>query len=144
MAGTLIDMYLKYRNKVERAMEDDNYYNYMMGLISEAPNEIEQFNRVLHKKVDEKWLNEVEAGIPALMQVISNPRRFIKAEEEIVPVELAKKITADSVKHLARNTQFISDIDKNILIYTNRDCLNNSTFGDDCFIRKVFVRSTWD
>ncbi|MBO4725546.1 MAG: hypothetical protein J5622_03475, partial [Firmicutes bacterium] len=113
MAGTLIDMYLKYRNKVERAMEDDNYYNYMMGLISEAPNEIEQFNRVLHKKVDEKWLREVEAGIPALMQVISNPRRFIKAEEEIVPVELAKKITADSVKHLARNTQFISDIDKN-------------------------------
>jgi hypothetical protein len=111
MAGTLIDMYLKYRNKVERAMEEDSYYNYMMGMIEGAPNQIEQFNRVLHKKVDEKWMREVEAAIPSLIKVIANPRRFIKSEEEIVPVELAKKITADSVKHLARNTQFISDID---------------------------------
>ena len=35
-------------------------------------------------------------------------RRFITTTEEVVPVALARKITADSVRHLSQNTQFIT------------------------------------
>ena len=39
---------------------------------------------------------------------MDKPRRFITTSEEVVPVALAKKITADSVRHLSQNTQYIT------------------------------------
>ena len=39
---------------------------------------------------------------------MDKPRRFIATTEEVVPVALARKITADSVRHLSQNTQFIT------------------------------------
>lgn len=68
---------------------------------------MEQTYRVLHKVVDEAWLSVVEDGLDAIFKIVDKPRRFIKSSEEVVPVALAKKITADSVRHLSQNTQFI-------------------------------------
>ena len=39
---------------------------------------------------------------------MDKPRRFIATTEEVVPVALAQKITADSVRQLSQNTQFIA------------------------------------
>ncbi len=110
MAATLNDFYLRYRNKVARTLENDAYYQYLFELLECSPHTIQQTNRILHKEVDEKWLTRVEEGITAIDAIISKPRRFIASNEAVVPIELAKKITADSVKHLARNTQFIGEI----------------------------------
>ena len=49
----------------------------------------------------------VEEGLTAIFNIVDKPRRFITTSEEVVPVALAKKITADSVRHLSQNTQFI-------------------------------------
>lgn len=65
-------------------------------------------NRVLHKVVDETWLTVVEEGIESIFKIVDKPRRFIATKEEVVPVALAKKISADSVLHLSQNTQFIA------------------------------------
>ena len=113
MAATLNDFYLKYRNKVARTLENDAYYQYLFDLIEGSSNTVEQTNRILHKKVDEKWLVRAEEGIAAIDKIISKPRKFIATSEAVVPVELAKRVTAESVKHLARNTQFIGDIEGN-------------------------------
>lgn len=50
----------------------------------------------------------IEEGIDAIFNIVDKPRRFITTSEEVVPVALAKKITADSVRHLSMNTQFIA------------------------------------
>ncbi|MEG1583609.1 MAG: hypothetical protein RR361_00990 [Anaerovorax sp.] len=116
MAATLQDFYLKYRNKVMRSLETDPYYEYLFELIESSQNELQQTNRILHKSVDEKWLQKVEEGIVALDAVLNKPRRFIKSDEAVVPIALAKKITSGSVRHLSQNTQFISNIqDGNIM-----------------------------
>ena len=44
----------------------------------------------------------------SIFNIVDKPRRFIATSEEVVPVALAKKITADSVRHLSQNTQFIA------------------------------------
>lgn len=110
MAITLQDFYLKYRNKFMRTLESDAYYQYLFELIEGSENSLQQTNRILHKEVDEKWLQKVEEGIVAIDAVINKPRRFIASNEVVVPIELAKKITAGSVRHLSQNTQYISDI----------------------------------
>lgn len=106
--STINDLYMKYTNEVEGALEDDRYFQYLFEMIQAGDNTLEQKNRVLHKVVDERWLTVVEEGIESIFNIVDKPRRFITTSEEVVPVALAKKITADSVRHLSQNTQFIA------------------------------------
>ena len=106
--STINDLYMKYTSEVEGALEDDRYFQYLFEMIQAGDNTLEQKNRVLHKVVDERWLTVVEEGIESIFNIVDKPRRFIATSEEVVPVALAKKITADSVRHLSQNTQFIA------------------------------------
>lgn len=105
---TINDLYEKYITQVEENLEDDRYFQYLFEMIQAGDNTLQQKNRVLHKVVDERWLTIVEEGIESIFNIVDKPRRFIKSTEEVVPVALAKKITADSVRHLSQNTQFIA------------------------------------
>ena len=108
MADTIDELYSKYTSQVGEALEDDRYFQYLFEMIQAGDNTLQQKNRVLHKVVDERWLTVVEDGIKAIFNIVDKPRRFIATAEEVVPVALAKKITADSVRHLSQNTQFIA------------------------------------
>lgn len=108
MAKTMEELYLKYVNQVARGLEDDRYFQYLFEMVRAGTNTLQQKNRVFHKVVDEQWLTVIEESLDAINQIIDKPRRFVTTEEEVVPVALAKKITADSVRHLSMNTQFIA------------------------------------
>lgn len=108
MANTLNDLYLKYTNKVVSSLEKDRYFQYMYEILSAGDNRFQHSSQVMHKQIDEKWLNTIEDSLDSINNIIEKPRRFITTKEEVVPVSLAKKITADSVRHLSQNTQFIA------------------------------------
>ena len=61
---------------------------------------------------DIEWIEKMEETIPYLDNILRSPNRFIINEEEIVKIELARKITVDSIKHLSKNTNLIQSIDK--------------------------------
>ena len=105
---TITNLYEKYTGSVEEALGDDRYFQYMFEMIQAGDNKLQQVNRVLHKVVDETWLTVVEEGIESIFKIVDKLRRFIATKEEVVPVALAKKISADSVRHLSQNTQFIA------------------------------------
>ena len=104
---TINDLYLKYTDGISEALEDDRYFQYLFEIVQAGNNTLQQKHRILHKVVDEQWLSVVEEGLTAIFNIVDKPRRFITTSEEVVPVALAKKITADSVRHLSQNTQFI-------------------------------------
>lgn len=108
MANTINDLYLKYVNRVGKALENDRYFQYLFEMVQAGQNTLQQTHRVLHKVVDERWLTTIEESLDALNRITEHPRRFVTSNEEVVPVELARKITADSVRHLSQNTQFIA------------------------------------
>lgn len=115
MDNTIQDLYLKYVGSVGEALEDDRYFQYLFEMVQAGDNTFHQTNQVLHKVVDERWLTTIEESLDAINEIIDKPRRFITTSEEVVPVALAKKITADSVRHLSMHTQFIaSDADGDI------------------------------
>lgn len=60
---------------------------------------------------DDTWLVKMEETIKYLDNILRSPNRFIVNEEEIVKIELARRITVDSIKHLSRNTNFIQSFD---------------------------------
>lgn len=108
MADSINELYAKYAEGVGGSLEEDRYFQYLFEMIQAGDNTLQQKNRVLHKVVDEQWLNVVEEGISAIFNIVDKPRRFITTSEEVVPVALAKKITAHSVRHLSQNTQYIN------------------------------------
>ena len=104
---TISELYTKYTSSVEEGLADDRYFQYLFEMIQAGDNTLHQTSRILHKVVDESWLTVIEDGLQAIFNIVDKPRRFITTTEEVVPVALAKKITADSVRHLSQNTQFI-------------------------------------
>ena len=65
----------------------------------------------IEKKVsDTSWMDMIEECIPYLDNIIRNPRRFIVQEENIVPIEKAKVVTEESIRHLAQNTNLIQEV----------------------------------
>ena len=67
------------------------------------------------KKVeaDFEWLEIMEDTIKYLDNILRNPNRFIVNEEEIVKVELARRITVESIRHLSKHTNYIQKIEDN-------------------------------
>ena len=67
------------------------------------------------KKVDAdfEWLDLMEDTIKYLDNILRNPNRFIVNEEEIVKVELARRITVESIRHLSKHTNYIQKIEDN-------------------------------
>ena len=61
---------------------------------------------------DIEWIQKMQETIPYIDNIFRAPNRFIVNEEEIVKIELARKITVDSIKHLSKNTNLIQSIDK--------------------------------
>ncbi len=61
---------------------------------------------------DLSWVDMIEESIPYLDNIVRNPRRFIVQEEDLIPVEKTKKITEETIKHLAKHTGLIQDIDE--------------------------------
>ena len=64
-------------------------------------------------ETDFEWLDLMEDTIKYLDNILRNPNRFIVNEEEIVKIELAKRITVESIRHLAKHTSFIQKIEDN-------------------------------
>ncbi len=59
-----------------------------------------------------EWLDVFEKLLPYIEKILRNPKRFITTEEEIVKIESAKKVGVETVKHLAKHTNFIQDLDE--------------------------------
>ena len=108
MPADINDLYLLITQQVGPSLENDEYFQYLYNLVDSGNNTINQQHKILHKKIDENWIDFIEQNIDAIFKIIQKPRSFIATKEEVVPVGLAKKITADSVRHLSMNTQFIA------------------------------------
>lgn len=59
-----------------------------------------------------EWLDLMEDTIRYLDNILRNPNKFIVNEEDVIKIELAKRVTVESIKHLSRNTNLIQDYDK--------------------------------
>ena len=83
-------------------LKNDSFMNHLNSTL------LVKRNFELHE-YDYEWLERIEDVLPYLDNILRNPKRFIVNEEEIVKVELSKKITVESVIHLTQHTNLIQD-----------------------------------
>ena len=111
MNKSYLELYLEYKDHLASATTDNEFYDEMDTAIKSGTNSYSLFNRYFEKKIDLRWVEEIEACIIPLDNIIRVPRKFIVQEEEIVPIERARKITNESIRHLAQHTNMIAKVE---------------------------------
>ena len=92
--------------------EDDQLFSNLDTLIRSSRNTFAMNRKIMEKVIDVSWVEAIENGILHLDNFLRSPRKTIEDVEEVVPIALSKKITVESVKHLAQHTDLIQSIDK--------------------------------
>lgn len=111
MDKSYLELFLEYKESMDALTTDNQFYETMGDIIDRGKTSYSLFNRYFEKKIDLTWVEEIEACIIPLDNIIRVPRKFIVQEEEIVPIERARKITAESVRHLAQHTNMIAKVE---------------------------------
>ncbi len=93
-------------NKIVKGT-DDNTYEQFMENNSSVTNVITNFEKI---EFDYTWLDKIEETLNYIDDLVRNPRKFIVQEEEVVGVERCKKVTLETIRHLAMHTNFIQEI----------------------------------
>ncbi len=59
-----------------------------------------------------EWLDKIEEACPFIDQIVRHPKLTLIKEEVVSTIERAKKITSESVKDLAKHSNYINEIDE--------------------------------
>ena len=111
MAGSNQEWYKEFKSFVKE-FDDDELFNSLDSLLHASRNNFAFNKKIMEKAIDVSWVETIENGLMHVDNVIRNPRRTIEDVEEVVPIALSRKITVESVKHLAQHTDLIQSIDK--------------------------------
>jgi hypothetical protein len=104
-------MYRAYRG-LQKAMAEAATYSEMTEALSRADNGKDMHGgTVALREIDMDWVEAIERAIPFIDEAIRDQRRFIVQEDEIVPIEKSRKITSESVRHLAQHTNMIAKVE---------------------------------
>lgn len=103
--------YEEFRSLAEN-FEKDELFTSLSSLLHSSRNTFSVNRKLMEKAIDISWVEAIENGLVHVDNFLRNPRRTIEDVEEIVPIALSKKITVESVKHLAQHTDLIQNIDK--------------------------------
>lgn len=110
--GSAKQYFKKLNTTIEGLNKIDGFAKQFTKLLNRSDLELYQKERREKRIFDDSWMNDVEDTIPIIDKLTRNPRETLKKINEIVPVERAKKIDSDTIRHLASHTQYIKQADK--------------------------------
>ena len=105
-------LYNIYTQDFVSLVEGEDFYTEFMNKAKSGNSEVSYMHRFIDKQIDLTWVEAIEDAIIPLDNIIRNPRRFIVQEEEIVNIELARKISPESIRHLAQHTNMIAKVEE--------------------------------
>ena len=62
---------------------------------------------------NDEWLDMLDFSIPHIEKALIKQIKQIITEEEVIKIELIKKVTVESVKHLSKNVNFVDHFEDN-------------------------------
>ena len=77
MADNILELYQRYLKDVYPQLMDDGFFRYLFECVQAGDNAISQKNKLLHKVVDETWVNMVEEALPSIFALIDGTTRFV-------------------------------------------------------------------
>ncbi|MDE7379837.1 MAG: DUF2357 domain-containing protein [Clostridia bacterium] len=60
--------------------------------------------------IEDDWIKAIEDGLKFVEQAVGEERQFIRSDGDVVPIEKIRKISKDSVVHLAKHSNMITHL----------------------------------
>ena len=107
--------YQKLHQKYIKAMDSlsDTEVQEIAESIENGRTHVLKMKRIESSSFDTSWIARIEDCIYDLGAIVQLPKITTKTVGEVVKVELARKIGAESVQHLSSHTNYIKEIDEN-------------------------------
>lgn len=109
----LEDFYKNIYNDLEAKTLENEYGNYVLKRLNTGTKKVYNKKQIESRDFDMDFLNVIESCYPALLKIMRDPKKAIRYDQEIVAVEKAKKVNADTVRHLSSHTHLIKEIKNN-------------------------------
>ena len=79
-------------------------------LVGSAETEASLRRKTVRRSIDTEWVEKIEAALPSLDIIVRRPSVAIEDVEEVLPIELTRRVSEKSIKHLARHTNLIREV----------------------------------
>ncbi len=83
-------------------------------------NQIKGGSRTVYSKTiqetkvfEKSFIPILETCFKSISKILKDPKKAIRYEQEVVPMEKVKKVSSETVRHLSSHTQFIKQVDEN-------------------------------
>lgn len=110
----LLNIYYRAFTDYRKNTENDKPSKRERKLLAKCNDTFEKFIVTKYKiEIEEDWIIEIEKGLEFIEKAVKEERQFIRTNGEIVPIEKVKKVSRDSVSHLARHSNMITHVPEN-------------------------------
>lgn len=86
-------------------------YGEILDALSSGEATAKLSRKLMLRSIDEMWVSTIEDSLLALDELIRKPKGFIAETEEVLPIEMTKKINGRSIQHLSMHTDYISKVE---------------------------------
>ena len=100
----------KLTTRINNLKKKDKNSHDIYSALKNGSNQFLRMNRVENSNFDLTWIKKIEDCIPALDEIIRNPKITTKSVSNVVPIELARKTNSESIQHLSTHSQFVKEI----------------------------------
>lgn len=100
----------KVDNRITKVNESDPFSTSFLSAVNAGNNTLFQKYMTETRVFEGAWVDVIHNSLAFIDNIIRNPKSFIKDQSEIVPVEMAKKTSAESVRHLASHSRYVKTI----------------------------------
>ena len=109
----LTNYYSKVYASLDNETTSDPFGNYILGRVKGGQKTVTNKSQSEIRNFDMTFLDTIESCYPALTKIMRDPKRTLRYETDVVPVEKVKKVNSDTVRHLASHTQLIKEVKRN-------------------------------
>ena len=106
-----LDIYYRALKQLRKSTATHDKSRRFTEAVKRAPNKEDALcaqRTICH--IEEDWVEFIEAHLPYVEKAIKEERQFIRREGETVDIGKAKKVSRDSVEHLARHSEMITHL----------------------------------
>lgn len=64
--------------------------------------------------INSDWIQTIEDSLEFVQNAVAQERQFIRTDGDVVPIEKVRRVSRDSVEHLAKHSNFITHVKENI------------------------------
>lgn len=107
----LNDFYYRAFKEYRKVTQDSSACERENGAVAQADKSNDKLQSTKYSvTVCEDWIAAIEEGLSFVADALAEQRQFIRTEGEVVPIEKVKRVSKDSVEHLAKHSNLITHL----------------------------------